>query len=194
MARRLDPRQNRADRLIRLLVCVPLCACRPEPAPPIQLVVGNDPTKRLTFSPESALAEYVEIPGSGNELRVTLAGYKAACEQFVAPNKRQALVTVTIVNPAGVFPTRGPYGWDGHPAHGGTATAPERPYSLPSARIGPKNFVFQPGGAIQLTDVVLERAGKVAGLLAFDFSGNAEREASSISGRFEAKICRLRRD
>jgi len=194
VARWLEPRQNRADSLILLLVLLPLSACRSETASPIQLVVGNDPTERLTFAPESALAEYVEIPGSGNELRVSLAGYKAACEQFVPPNQGQALVTVVIVSPAGVLPGRGAYGWDGHPAHGGTRTAPERAYALPSARIEHRNFVIQPGGAIQLTDVMLERAGNVAGLLAFEFSGDAEREASSITGRFEAKICRLRRD
>ncbi|HMJ14563.1 MAG TPA: hypothetical protein VK524_24290 [Polyangiaceae bacterium] len=167
-------------------------SCRSENAAPIQLVVGNDVHQRVTFTPVSAFAEYVQVAGSGNELHLTLAGYEASCERFVPPKSGQALVSVSVVTPRGSPLAPGVFGWDGHPAHGGTQTSPERAYAVPNARIGQKSFVFPPGGSIRLSEVALERAGKLKGFLAFEFAGSAEREAASISGSFEARLCRVR--
>jgi hypothetical protein len=174
------------------LLGLPATACRSEQAAPIQLVVGSDARERHTFTPRSAFAEYVQVSGSGNELRLTLAGYDASCERFVSPGRGEALVAVVIVTPRGVPPAPGVYGWDGHAAHGGTENAPERAYAVPHARIGPRSFPFPPGGSVRLNEVTLERAGKLKGFLAFEFPGSAEREAASISGSFEARLCRVR--
>lgn len=179
----------------RLLVALPAWAalgCRSENAAPIQLVVGSDSHERVTFSPVAAFAEYVQVPGSGNELHLTLAGYEASCERFVPPRSGQALVSVSVVTARGTPLAPGTYGWDGHTAHGGSQASPERAYAVPHARIGQKSFVIPPGGSIRLTEVVLERAGKLKGVLAFEFAGSAEREAASISGSFEATLCRVR--
>ncbi len=178
----------------RLLVALPGLAlgCRTESAAPIQLVVGSDSHERVTFTPVSAFAEYVQVPGSGNELHLTLAGYEASCERFVPPRAGQALVSVSVVTPRSAPLAPGVYGWDGHGAHGGTQASPERAYAVPHARIGQKSFVFPPGGSLRLTEVVLERAGKLKGFLAFEFAGSAERQAASISGSFEATLCRVR--
>lgn len=184
--------RSAAQRSLLLGLCVLCATCRSHPAASVQLIVGDGPGERLTFAPEAAFAEYVEIPGSGSELHLTLAGYAASCERFVSPGAGRPLVTVVIVTPAGAAVTSGTYGWDGHPAHGGTQTSPERAYAVPSARIGPKNFVFPPGGSVQLSEVNLERAGKIKGVLAFEFAGNAEQQAKSINGSFEARLCRVR--
>ena len=40
--------------------------------------------------------------------------------------------------------------------------------------------------------MVLERAGKLKGVLAFEFARSAEREAASISGSFEGHSLRVR--
>jgi hypothetical protein len=181
-----------AARVLLTLGALAALGCRSENASPIQLVVGNDSHERVTFSPLSAFAEYVQVAGSGNELNLTLAGYEASCEHFVPPRPGQALVSVSIVTPRGTPLAPGVFGWDGHAAHGGTQTSPERAYAVPHARIGQKSFVFPPGGSIRLTEVALERAGKLKGVLAFEFAGSAEREAASISGSFTATLCRVR--
>jgi hypothetical protein len=169
-----------------------ISACRSQNAAPIQLVVGESADKQLSFAPAAAFAEYVEVPGSSSELRLTLAGYAASCERFISPGRGQPLVMVVIVTPAGKRLEPGTYGWNGHAAHGGTPQTPERTYAMPSARIGPRNFLFDPGGSIRVSEVNLERAGKIKGVLSFEFAGTAERQAGSIRGSFEAGLCRVR--
>jgi hypothetical protein len=180
--------------LVRALPCIGLLAlgCRSTREHPIELVVGNAPDQHLSFTPEASFAEYVEVPGSGSELRLTLAGYPSSCEHFKLPGPKQPLVTTVILTPPGTTLHADVYGWDGHAAHGGTAASPERAYAIPSARIGHQSFVFPPGGSIRLSEVNLERAGKISGILAFEFAGNAEREAARISGNFEARLCHVR--
>jgi len=34
--------------------------------------------------------------------------------------------------------------------------------------------------------------GRVRGMLGFEFAGDAEQPATSLKGRFEAKLCRVR--
>ena len=178
-------------RLVGALGILLLSACRAKGAAPIQLVVGDSTDKHLTFAPQTAFAEYVEVPGSSSELHLSLAGYAASCERFISPGPGQPLVTVVIVIPAGQRLEAGVYGWNGHAAHGGTPSTPDRAYAVPSARIGPRNFVFDAGGSIRLNEVNLERAGKIKGVLSFEFAGTAEHEAASIRGSFEAGLCRV---
>jgi hypothetical protein len=186
-----DPKTPRSLGLWALCALF-VSACRSDPGAPIELRVGPGAAERKTFRPEAAFAEYVEVPGSGNELHLTLAGYPASCEHFVLPGPGQAQVAVVIVTPAATPLGAGVYPWDGHDAHGGTRTSPDRAYAIPSARLGRRSFVFPPGGSIRLTEVELERGRKLKGLLAFEFAGSAEHAAARISGSFEAGLCRVR--
>jgi hypothetical protein len=156
----------------------------------VELRVGQGAADSLSFSTETSLAEYTEVPGSGNELRLTLASYEASCDEFIPPGKGDASVSVVIVTPEGVTPTSGVYPWLGHEAHGGTATSPEKPYSFPTARIESKSFTFRAGGGVVVKNLTLNRHGSVSGLLNFEFAGDAESPATSVQGRFSAKICR----
>jgi hypothetical protein len=61
---------------------------------------------------------------------------------------------------------------------------------LPKAFLGRRGHLFQPGGEVRLTRVSLGRDGEVAGVLAFEFAGDAEHEATSLRGNFRAKICK----
>ncbi len=168
-----------------------VAGCQKESPATIQLVVGRDSAEQRSFVPAAALAEYVELPHERNELIITLAGFKASCQRFVPPGPGGASVTVTVVTPPGEKPRVARYAWGGAEAHGGTEDRPERAYAEPTARIGSRSYIFAPGGTVQLTRVALDRHGGVDGLLDFEFAGDATRPATSIKGRFQAKICRL---
>lgn len=168
-------------------------ACDDGAKSPVVLSVGNARDERVEFVPVASFAEYVELPGLGNELRITLAGYAASCEKFVPPPDGQASVTVTVVTPPGTDPRPGRYAWSGHDAHGGTSSRPERAYALPTARIGKKSYAFPAGGSLTISALRLLPQGEVEGLLAFEFPGNGSASATSIKGHFLANICRFDR-
>lgn len=167
------------------------CKQEPEASAIVELKVGDAPGESVNFQARTSLAEYVEIPGQGNELRLTIASYEASCDVFTPPpNPEDASVSVVITTPAGVAPTSGTYPWLGHKAHGGERTSPAKAYSFPTARIGKKSHVFQPGGGVLLKGLTLGKHGSVSGLLNFEFSGDAKNPATSLKGRFSARICR----
>ena len=170
------------------LLLFALASCRSEkPAPPIQIALGVDAEDRIEFSPRAAFAEYIELPGARNELRITLASYEASCDRFVPPEDGEASLTVAVVTPSGTPPAKTAYGWNGESkptAHG---------FAAPSARRGGSSHVFAPGGAIELETVELDVGGRVEGRLAFEFSGDAKREATHARGAFRARICRSKR-
>lgn len=182
-------------RLLRLGILAALmaalsCDGQSDPATAVELRVGAGASDSLSFTTKTSLAEYTEVPGSGNELRLTIASYEASCDEFIPPGAGDASVSVVIVTPEGVTPTSGVYPWLGHEAHGGTATAPDKPYAFPTARIEHKSFTFRPGGGVVVKNLTLNRHGSVSGLLSFEFAGDAESPATSVQGRFSAKICR----
>ena len=157
----------------------------------VELTVGSAPEQSMNFRARTSLAEYIEIPGQGNELRLTIASYEASCEMFMPPpSSDDVSVSIVITTPSGVAPTSGTYPWLGHEAHGGDRLSPAKAYSFPTARIGSKSFVFQPGGGVLLKGLSLGKHGSVSGLLNFEFSGDAKKPATSLKGRFSARICR----
>lgn len=170
-----------------------LGGCTESDAPAVHLSVGPPTNDRVTFRPTRAFAEYVELPQHRNELRITLASYEASCERFVPPEGDDVLVSVTVTTPAGKPPGPGTYAWAGLDAVG-SERRPRRGYARASARIGARTHHFEPGGSIRLSAVRLAPPEpKVAGLLAFEFAGDADHPASSARGRFEAVVCRATR-
>lgn len=166
-------------------------ACRKsEPAPSIVLAVGAQPSERIEFSPRSAFAEYIELPGVKNELRITLASYEASCDRFIAPGEGEASVTVVVVTPPGVVPNKGGFAHGGEPASDAGLTAA---YAAPSVRLGNKSHLLPPGGSIELERVDLALHGRVEGRLAFEFAGSAEHAATVARGAFSARVCRSKR-
>ncbi len=167
--------------------------CRPDPPSTIQVRVGNEAEEQASFIPETALAEYLELPGERNELRITLADYGASCDDYVRPGPGHTYVSVIVVEPAGRDVTAGTYAWGGREAHGGTASRPSRPFAMPKVLLGSQSHLFPPGGTVRLSRVALQHDGRVEGVLAFEFAGDRERDATSLTGNFRAKLCKLNR-
>ena len=155
------------------------------------LVAGATPAERSEFRPVASYAEYLVVPGSRRELRITLASYAASCDSFVPPSDHDTSITVTVLSPEAVDIGPGTYAWAGHSAHGGTEEQPERAYALPTFRLGHQGAVMPAGGELQLESVATTQEGRVRGLLAFEFAGDAEHPAASLKGHFEAKLCRV---
>lgn len=170
------------------LIALVAAACSTERAAPLDLVVGKNPDERLQFTPTESLAEFVEVPDGPSELRLRLAAYPIECGKYVPPTEQQASVSVVVTTPPGQEPTPGTYGWSS-PDAGLT----QQGRALPSARIGRRSYVFEPGGSVRLTRVDLSPDGLVQGLLDFEYPGDGQRPATRLQGRFSAKLCRLDR-
>ena len=184
---------SKATVLAALLSGACAVGCRPEQPSAIQVRVGNGPKAQSSFIPEAALAEYLELPGERNELRITLADYAASCDDYVRPGPGQTYVSVVVVEPAGRDVAAGTYAWSGREAHGGTASRPSRPFAMPKVLLASQSHLFPPGGAVRLSRVSLQHEGRVEGVLAFEFAGDRERDATSLRGNFRAKLCKLNR-
>ncbi len=166
------------------LALVPcLLSCERSPAPSVHVEVGPAPGERLEFSPESSLAEYLEIPGLRAELRITLAGYPLGCEGYEPPPAGRPLVSLRILTPPGQPPVATSYAW--------TARS-DPPRAEPSVRIGARAYSLPPGGSVTLHKVDLNSDGAIEGDLDFEFPGDGEHAPTGLRGRFRAKLCRVR--
>ncbi len=166
-----------------------LTTCAKEKLPEIEFTLSA-PTIKRTFIPLAALAEYLELPNGGNELRITLSSYPLSCDTFRAPKAQEMLVTVTLVTSAGTQITPNSYPWAGHPGRG---ESPEVRSAEPIIRIGARSWSLAPGGQIKLQEASLDRERMISGLLDFEFPGTAEAGASRLSGAFKAKLCQVER-
>jgi hypothetical protein len=160
-------------------------ACEPVRTHDVTIVDGATTTR---FSTTSAFAEYVELPGLRNELRITLASYALSCERWAAPKDGEEALIVTIVTPPDQRPAPASYAWNGIPPH--DQPLPHDGYALPKALLGSHSRSFDPGGAVRLSAVSLDLRASVIGSLAFEYPGDGSRPATRIDGGFEAKICR----
>jgi hypothetical protein len=146
----------------------------------MHVVFGTGSDDQMTAPIESAYAEYVEIPGVGNTLTLTLASYDLPCGAFVSPGDDRVLASVVIGTPANTKPAPGDYVWTGHTSGR---------YAMPSLRIGRTRHGFPPGGTVNLTRVDLGGDGTVSGVLSFTFAGDANEPPKSLTGSFEARLC-----
>lgn len=170
--------------LVTTISCAAL-ACDERKTHEITIIDGATTTRLAT---RSEFAEYVELPGDHNELRITLASYPVSCDRWVGPAEGQSLVTVVITLPPETQPAPGSYSWSAiPPADEHIRTS----YALPKAHFGPRARLFEPGGAVRLTGVQLDAHGSITGTLAFEFPGEADRPATRIDGNFDARVCRL---
>jgi hypothetical protein len=160
-------------------------ACEPSRAHDVTIVDGSETTH---FTTKSAFAEYVELPGARNELRITLASYTVSCEHWVAPKDGELALLVTVVTPADQKPAPASYAWTGIPPH--DQPIPHEGYALPKALLGSHSRLFDPGGSVRLATVSLDLHTALTGALAFEYPGDGNRPATRIDGVFEAKICR----
>jgi hypothetical protein len=158
----------------------------------VYIVAGPEPSAHVEFRPISSYAEYIVLPGERRELKIALTSYLASCESFNSPGDTDASATITVSTPVDADLAPGTFVWAGHEAHGGSEQRPERAYALPTVRIGHRSQALPPGGELVLESVSSAPDGRVRGTLGFEFAGDAERPATSLKGRFEAKLCRVR--
>jgi len=189
---RLGRAWARLATLALLPFCIGTLGCRARGASAIYIVAGPEPSDHVEFRPLSSYAEYLVLPGERRELKITLASYQASCDSFVTPTERDSSATVTVIAPGTSELGPGSYAWAGPLAHGGSEQQPDRPYALPTIRLGHRGLTLPAGGEIQLESVTTTQDGRVRGLLNFEFPGDAEHVATSLKGSFEAKLCRVR--
>jgi hypothetical protein len=161
-----------------------LLGCEPSSAHELTIVDGAD---TIRFPATSAFAEYVELPGVRNELRIMLASYPLSCEHWEAPKEGQYALSITVVTPAAQKPAPASYPWTGLPPRDQPV---QEGYALPKALLGGHSRLFDPGGAVRLGAVAVDLHASVVGALAFEYPGDGNRPATRIDGGFEAKICR----
>ncbi|HEX6272448.1 MAG TPA: hypothetical protein VFZ53_05390 [Polyangiaceae bacterium] len=176
--------------LVASLLLAGLVACRAEkPRDTIELVVPDGSGRTVELAPRSAFAEYVEVPESANELRVTLASYDVSCERYVAPGADDTVLVVTLKLPPGEKPRPGSFA-STRPLSEDGGSPLGRAYAVPVIRRGARGHALPPGGTLELELVEFGRSGVVKGAVAFEFPGDGTRPASSAKGKFSARLCR----
>lgn len=153
----------------------------------MELTVAGETSR---FEIQTALAEYWELAGEADELRVTLASFPISCEKFTPPPEGQAIITVSVLVPEGKRLALGDYPWTGLESLGDTPRQPAVAYALPYVRVPGRGFALAPGGAVRVAEFEPRVHGRVAGLLSFQGVSDDAAAATRLSGRFEAKLCR----
>jgi hypothetical protein len=164
-------------------------ACDDADEQPIDIAIGIDADDRRQLVPRSAHAELLVVRDVKQELRVTLSSQQIECGGFSEVDSDAVTLTLTFLSGPEQPPRPGEYPWLGTPPSG----RPARPLVVPTARVGARSVIFPEGGSVRLTRVELSPRGHIEGLLELGFAGNAEREATSVRGRFDARVCRLDR-
>jgi hypothetical protein len=184
---------------LRARLCSGLClvllllGCRRDPAHQgLTVVVPELGARPRELELVSSFAEYVELPELRRELRLTFATYPLACDAFHAPGVDELAVLVTVVAPPaepfapGTIPFGTPEAGDG-----GVPVIARRNVSA-MIRRADRAFTLEPGGSLELSHVELTPGGRASGLLALEFPGDARSAASTVRGRFDARLCQPR--
>ncbi len=178
-----------------LTLVVALGACRSDPPfDSLTLVLPERGARPVTLDVRSAFAEYVDLPELRHELRLTFASYPLSCDRFVPPAGSDLALMLTIALPPdappkpGTIPALAPTAPAADDADAGTP-ATTRPSILAVVRREGRSFVLPPGGALSLIEVDTSPRGHVRGHLSLEFAGDADRAASTVSGKFSAAMC-----
>jgi hypothetical protein len=170
-----------------------LLGCRRDPAhQSLTVVLPEVGARPRELEIESSFAEYVELPELRRELRLTFATYPLACDAYRAPGPEELAVLVTVVAPPGEAFATGtiPFGTL-EVADGGVPVVARRNLSA-LIRRSDRSFTLEPGGSLELAHVELVPGGRASGLLALEFPGDAKTPASTVRGRFDARLCQPR--
>lgn len=162
-------------------------ACRESEPTTLHVATGTGADEHHAFTPRSALATYLELPGLRNELTFVLSEHESACDRFVPPPEGGVVVSLTLLLPPATVPSPGTY----------PATAPSSsrepvrsPRALVVVRVGGASHALQPGGSLRLEHAGIRVGDTISGVLAFAFPGDQTREATRVDGRFSATVCR----
>lgn len=192
MTKRAQGRRGRGERLLTALaLALSLARCKGDKQKDtVELVLPDGSGRTLELLARSSYVEYVEVPDSANELRLTLASHDVSCEHYVAPGPDDTVVVVTLKLPPAEKPHPGSFSSTRPLAEDAGAEPVQRGHAVAVLRHGTRGYVLEPGGTLELKEVDLGRTGTVSGQLAFEFPGDGSHPASSVRGRFRARVCR----
>lgn len=151
------------------------------------IVLGPKPSDEVTLIPQAALAEYIEISPTEGALLLTLSSEPRTCEAGAPSGPEAVSLSIRIVLPGGVPPNAGAYPMVG------AGQSSEQPHALGTVKLRGHRSELPPGGEIVIQKVEANPQGTLEGLLKLEFTGNAERPATRVSGRFLAHFCRINR-
>lgn len=157
-----------------------LTACRGSSIEEIELSL--QPAQTIRFSPKAGFAEYFELPGVSDQLRITLSSYGADCRKYVPPPPHEVSITLTVESPLGRPLEAGDYVYtESEPATDGARV-------LPFIRLHDGADRLHTSGKLKLKKIEPGLHGIVQGEL--EFLTPAEGSTAALSGKFNVRICR----
>jgi hypothetical protein len=172
---------------LELALALARAASRDNTASPIRIFASADARDQLTLVPRASLAEYIEISPTESALLLTLTSVERSCDGGPEPQGDSVSLAVRVLLPGTGKLTPGSYPiLSGEQGEG-------RARALPTVKLRGRRVELRPGGELELREVDLSPQGSVAGLLKFEFPGDAEHPATRVSGRFSAHFCRISR-
>lgn len=132
--------------------------------------------------PKAGFAEYFELPGVSDQLRITLSSYTADCARFIPPPPHEVSITLTIESPPGRPLDVGEYSYsEAEPTAEGARV-------LPFIRLHDGADRLHASGKLKLKQIDPNLHGIVSG--EFEFLTPKEGNPSALSGTFSVRICR----
>ncbi|HSC89588.1 MAG TPA: hypothetical protein VLC09_20035 [Polyangiaceae bacterium] len=153
--------------LALLLAALGSSGCGRKEQSKVELQIGRED---FEFVPRTAFAEYWELPGLGDQLRITLASYETSCENLRSPEQGEALVVLTLRSPVGKPLALGDYPMATLAA---TPATIEQPDVLAFVRLAREGRLLDPGGGLQLQRLERQVHGLVEASFAFSHAPDA---------------------
>lgn len=170
-------------------------ACSQNDTPAVELDWG---TQRYRFVPETAFAEYWELSGDADQLKITLASYRTSCEAYRGPEEGEVIVTLTARVPPQESIGIQEFPWKGLGEDPRIVTEPQ---VIPFVRLATSGRALAPGGSFRLTRLEKQIHGVVEGEFVFSEPRATEgevdrgsRSSGDLRGSFSVRLCRLSLD
>lgn len=150
-------------------------------------MLGPRPTDEAVLIPRASLAEYIEISPNESALLLTLSSEERSCEAGATSKPDAVGLSIRLTLPAGSKLEVGAYPMVG------AGQISDRPHALGTVKLKGHRRELPAGGELVLSKVDPTPQGTLEGLLKLEFTGDAERPATRVSGRFLAHFCRINR-
>lgn len=146
------------------------------------------------FTPRVAWAEYFELPGQPDQVKITLASYALKCGEFVNPAEGEMLVTFTLRAPAHESIQVEQYVWKGLTQE--EFQDVETREVIPFIRLAQEGQTLLPGGSFQLEHLDKAPHGRLVGHFSFaPEEGKTDGfHPTTLRGTVKAQVCHASQD
>lgn len=188
-----------------LLLSMGAIGCKSDTKHELTLQVGPD--RIIRFAPTAGFAQYFEIPGQDDRLRIVLASYDVGCNSYVPPDQGQVYVSVTVQARPGETLLGKKIPWEGTKQQltaAETAAKDEEQnqdtsdtvfaYALPFVRLAKDARPLPPGGYITIRKFDREPYGTIEGEFEFSDAGEGEAATAALLGPFRVQLCHVALD